>query len=235
MKILLLGYGKMGKTIEQRAILKGHEIVGRINSKEELEAFNLNADVAIEFSEPSAAPDNLRWCLKNQLPVVCGTTGWLDQKPMIDQEFAAQGGALFYAANYSLGVNLFFKLNEALARLMNHASQYQLSMEEIHHTEKKDSPSGTALALARQVIAIHKGYQHWQEGLTAETGILPIHSVRLPGVPGTHILRYQSEMDEIEIKHIAHSREGFADGAVMAAEWLQGRQGLFSMEDLLSF
>jgi 4-hydroxy-tetrahydrodipicolinate reductase len=235
MKILLLGYGKMGKAIEQRALLRGHSISARINSAQEREAYQNEAEVAIEFSEPGSAIENLRWCLKKGLPVVCGTTGWLEQKPAIEEEFLRQHGAFFYAANYSLGVNLFFKLNEALAQLMNQAPGYKLSMEEEHHTEKKDSPSGTALALARQIIALHKSYHSWQEGTTAQTGILPIHVKRTSGVPGTHILRYQSEMDEIEIKHTAFSREGFADGAITAAEWLVGRQGVFSMNDLMDF
>ncbi len=219
MNILLLGYGKMGRTIEKTALERGHTIAGRIDADNRVDLYALPhsaVDVVIEFSMPESVADNLRYVIEQGWPVVCGTTGWLAHRPAIDALVQERQGAFFYASNYSIGVNLFFRLNKTLARLMHNYPAYAVSMTEIHHIEKKDAPSGTALTLA--------------EGLDRE---VPIESLREGTVPGTHIVRYESAEDRIEIGHVAHSRAGFALGAVVAAEWLVGRQGVFGMDDLL--
>ncbi len=219
MNILLLGYGKMGRTIEKTALERGHTIVGRIDAdnRADMDALADDAvDVVIEFSMPESVVGNLRYVIGRGWPVVCGTTGWLAHRPAIDELVRERQGAFFYASNYSIGVNLFFRLNKTLARSMHNYPAYAVSMTEIHHTEKKDAPSGTALTLA--------------EGIGRE---VPIESLREGTVPGTHTIRYESVEDRIEISHVAHSRAGFALGAVVAAEWLAGRQGVFGMDDLL--
>lgn len=230
MQILLLGYGKMGKTIEQIALDRGHQIAGRIDRGISGSGFNQTdldklpadaVDVVIEFSSPEAAAENLTYCLERGWPVVCGTTGWLDRRAELEQLCREQKGAFFYASNYSIGVNLFFRLNKVLAQFMRNYPSYHVSMTEIHHTEKKDAPSGTAITLA-------EGLQ--EEGIGQA---VQIESVREGIVPGTHIIRYDSDVDRIEISHVAHSRQGFAVGAVVAAEWLVGREGIFGMNDLL--
>lgn len=234
MNILLLGYGKMGKAIEQIALSRGHEIVGRIDSNDHSHLAASRADVAIEFSQPEAAFDNIRACLENNIPVVCGTTGWLGRKPEVEALTARHHGTFFYASNYSVGVNIFFKLNQQLAAMMKAFDQYAVRIEETHHTEKKDAPSGTAITLAEGILA--QGIK--QKWVTAPAGgaeALPIHSFRVDDVPGTHIVKYQSVMDDLEIRHIAHSREGFARGAVMVAEWLPGKKGVLGMDDFLKF
>lgn len=230
MNILLLGYGKMGRTIEQTAIDRGHVIAGRIDlhNRADLDTFT-GVDVAIEFSSPESAVENLFLCFERGWPVVCGTTGWLHERERVEKQCAATAGGFFYASNYSIGVNLFFKLNRTLARFMRNYPSYGVSMTEIHHTEKKDAPSGTAITLAEGIR--DEGIR--QDGAT-ETGLMPIESVREGIVPGTHTVRYESDVDRIEISHVAHSRQGFALGAVIAAEWMAGRQGIFGMDDLLS-
>lgn len=243
MNILLLGYGKMGKTIEQIALQRGHQIAGRIDADNHADLETLPADavdVVIEFSSPESAFDNIMVCLDRGWPVVCGTTGWLNRRAEVEQRCAKQKGAFFYASNYSIGVNLFFRLNRTLAQFMRHYPSYKVSMTEIHHTEKKDAPSGTAITLAEGLMEQLTNKQRWvvkgndNESPKSElTDAVEIESLRQGTVPGTHTVRYDSDVDRIEITHIAHSRQGFAVGAVIAAEWLAGRQGVFGMDDLL--
>ncbi|KAA9356839.1 4-hydroxy-tetrahydrodipicolinate reductase [Larkinella humicola] len=236
MKILLLGYGKMGKTIEQIALNRGHEIAGRIdvNNRSDLDALGKDdVDVAIEFSSPEAALDNVRDCLKRGWPVVCGTTGWLEHRTEIEELCRQQHGAFFYASNYSIGVNLFFRLNKMLARFMKGYPSYHVSMTEVHHTEKKDAPSGTAITLAEGIIEQIPTKKRWINDADSQQDAVVIESLREGTVPGTHVVRYDSEVDTIEIKHVAYSRQGFALGALTAGEWLVGKEGVFGMEDLL--
>ena len=230
MKIALLGYGKMGKVIERIALERGHEIVLKKNQNNTFEGL-LNTDVAIDFSVPDSAVENISECLNNAIPVISGTTGWLVDYPKMAQLCEAKNGSFIYASNFSLGVNVFFELNEYLAKMMANLKQYNVSMEEIHHTQKLDAPSGTAITLAEGVIK-HTDYANW----TLETPIsneIHIEAKRIENVPGTHSIFYDSEVDQIEIKHTAHSREGFALGAVVAAEWLVGKKGIFNMKDVL--
>ncbi|MFY7987585.1 MAG: 4-hydroxy-tetrahydrodipicolinate reductase [Flavobacterium sp.] len=230
MKIALLGYGKMGKVIERIALERGHEIVLKKDQNNTFEGL-LNADVAIDFSVPDSAVDNITECLNNGIPVISGTTGWLADYPKMVQLCEEKSGSFIYASNFSLGVNVFFELNEYLAKMMANLKQYKVSMEEIHHTQKLDAPSGTAITLAEGVIK-HSDYANW----TLETPIsneIHIEAKRIENVPGTHSIFYDSEVDQIEIKHTAHSREGFALGAVVAAEWLVGKKGVFNMKDVL--
>ncbi|WP_138994163.1 4-hydroxy-tetrahydrodipicolinate reductase [Larkinella sp. C7] len=236
MKILLLGYGKMGKTIEQIALNRGHEIAGRIdvNNRADLDALGKeDVDVAIEFSSPEAALDNVRDCLKRGWPVVCGTTGWLEHRTEIEELCRQQHGAFFYASNYSIGVNLFFRLNKMLARFMKGYPSYHVSMTEVHHTEKKDAPSGTAITLAEGIIEQIPTKKRWVNDADSQPDAVVIESLREGTVPGTHVVRYDSDVDTIEIKHVAYSRQGFALGALTAGEWLVGKEGVFGMEDLL--
>ncbi|WP_128543679.1 4-hydroxy-tetrahydrodipicolinate reductase [Larkinella soli] len=246
MKIVLLGYGKMGKTIERIALSRGHDIVGRIdlNNRADLDALgDSEVDVVIEFSSPEAAVDNLRYCLRRGWPVVCGTTGWLTHRAEIEELCRQTQGSFFYASNYSIGVNLFFRLNRILAQFMRNYPSYHVSMTEVHHTEKKDAPSGTAITLAEGIMEHLPSVTRWvnetsdQKAEPAPDAVL-IESVREGTVPGTHVIRYDSDVDSIEIQHVARSREGFALGAVIAAEWLSNRDsegvsGVFGMEDLL--
>ena len=230
MKIALLGYGKMGKVIERIALERGHEIVLKKNQNNTFEGL-LNADVAIDFSVPDSAVGNISECLNNGIPVISGTTGWLADYPKMVQLCEEKSGSFIYASNFSLGVNVFFELNEYLAKMMANLKQYNVSMEEIHHTQKLDAPSGTAITLAEGVIK-HTDYANW----TLETPIsneIHIEAKRIENVPGTHSIFYDSEVDQIEIKHTAHSREGFALGAVVAAEWLKDKKGVFNMKDVL--
>jgi len=234
MKILLLGYGKMGKTIERIALERGHEIVGRIDVDNRTN-IPTNADVAIEFSQPEGAFNNIRFCLENNIPVVCGTTGWLEKKAEVEKLTKSCNGTFFYASNYSIGVNIFFRLNEQLGKLMKSFSQYDVGIDEVHHTEKKDAPSGTAITLAEGVIKNFSSKKQWVKKETNKPEDLMITSFRIDQVPGTHLVKYTSAVDDIEIRHIAHSREGFASGALQVAEWLPGKKGVLSMEDFLQF
>ena len=235
MNILLVGYGKMGKTIEQIALERGHRIAGKIdiNNRSELEALpEESVDVAIEFSAPEGAYANIKQCLEKGWPVVSGTTGWLDFKGEIEALTSDKGGAFFYASNYSIGVNLFFRLNRALARLMkNHP--YEVNMKEIHHIHKMDAPSGTAISLAEGIAAENSELSGWTLLPDQKENHVPIRSERVGEVPGTHVVTYRSDIDTLEISHTAHSRQGFALGAVISAEWLIGKVGVFGMDDLL--
>jgi 4-hydroxy-tetrahydrodipicolinate reductase len=231
MKIALLGYGKMGKVIERIALERGHEIVLKKDESNTYEGLE-NADVAIDFSVPMVAVENISTAFNHGIPVVCGTTGWLEQYDDVVKLCAAKNGAFLYGSNFSLGVNLFFELNDYLAKIMaKFSSVYKVSMEEIHHTQKLDSPSGTAISLAKGIIE-NSAYTSWTEE-TANGNQVHIDAKRIENVPGTHSVYYNSDVDFIEIKHVAHNREGFALGAVLAAEWIQGKNGVFSMKDVL--
>ena len=240
MNIILLGYGKMGQLIGQIAESRGHQIVGKINidNRSDLDSLNPeNIDVAIEFSQPEAAVENIKWALDRNIPILSGTTGWLASKPEIEKLTLESSGTFFYASNYSIGVNIFFKVNEFLAKLINESGGYKASIKEIHHTAKLDAPSGTAITLAEGIIKSISSLKNWN--LTGETidseQSLPITSKRIDPAPGTHIIRYESEIDTIEVSHTAHSRQGFALGAILVAEWIQGKKGVLSMDDFLSF
>jgi 4-hydroxy-tetrahydrodipicolinate reductase len=238
MKIAILGYGKMGKIIDQLATSDGHEIVLRIGADnlDDLTPEALRrADVAIEFSVPEAALENIITCLRAGVPVVSGTTAWLDHLDEVLQEVETTSGAFFYAPNFSIGVNIFFALNQYLAQMMNEQEQYEVQMEEIHHTEKKDAPSGTAIKLAEDLLDRLKRKKEWKNELDGLADTLGIVSKREPGVPGTHTISYTSPVDSISITHTAHSREGFARGAIAAAQWLIGKKGYFQMSDMLGF
>ncbi|CAH0995331.1 4-hydroxy-tetrahydrodipicolinate reductase [Emticicia aquatica] len=236
MRIALLGYGKMGKVIEQIALQRGHEISVKIDISNRTEILSLNSDntdVVIEFSSPESAYGNLKYCMEFGLPTVSGTTGWLQHKPEIEKLCLENKAAFFYASNYSIGVNLFFELNKTLARLMNPYKEFKVSTNEIHHTEKKDAPSGTAITLAEGIIDNLSDKNVWVNNQIANNDEVPIWSSREGRVAGTHTVKYISDVDQIEITHIAHSRQGFALGAVIAAEWLNGKEGIFGMNDLL--
>ena len=232
MKIALLGYGRMGKAIEKIAVERGHEIVIRKDLEPLTEDLS-NADVAIDFSVPSAAVGNISNCLSSGVPVVSGTTGWLDDYKNMVALCEAHDGAFLYASNFSLGVNIFFELNKVLANMMNSLSQYSLSLEEIHHTQKVDAPSGTAISLAEGIMEKTR-YKGWALGRAPESDIIPIASRRIDNIPGTHTINYMSEADTITMTHTAHSREGFALGAVIAAEWLVDKKGVYTMKDVLN-
>lgn len=230
MKIALLGYGKMGKTIERLAVERGHEIVLKIS--EDIEKADLKkADVAIDFSVPDAAFKNITTCFEQQVPVVSGTTGWLEHYNEAVELCRQQNAAFIYASNFSLGVNLFFELNRNLAKLMSNFKEYDVAIEEIHHTQKLDAPSGTAISLAEQIVE-NSEKTGWQLDKAQENEI-PVTAKRIENVPGTHTISYNSEVDTIKIEHIAHSRDGFALGAIVAAEWLQHKKGVYSMKDVL--
>ncbi len=233
MKIVLIGYGKMGKTIERIAQSRGHEIAGRIDVGDDIALFDKTVDVAIEFTQPEAAVTNLKTCFEKGIPVVCGTTGWLGYKDEIEEHCQAKNGTLLYSSNFSLGVNLFFKLNEYLSKLMNRYDQYEVSIDETHHTQKKDAPSGTAITLAQGVLKNITRKKEWSLGATKNPNTLVINSFRVDPAPGTHVVKYSSDVDDIEITHTAHSREGFAMGAVLVAEWLAGKKGIYTMDDFL--
>lgn len=221
----------MGKIIDEIATQRNHEIVARLNESPNSENLN-NADVVIEFSNPEVAFNNIKTCLENKIPVICGTTGWLDQKPEIEKIAAENNTSFLYGSNFSLGVNLFFALNEKLADLMKNFPDYNIQLEEIHHIHKKDAPSGTAISLAEGIIKNDNRFEGWKLDETRDKE-LGIFAIREDEVPGTHSVFYRSEVDEIEIKHTAYSRNGFALGAVIAAEWIQGKTGNFSMKDVL--
>jgi 4-hydroxy-tetrahydrodipicolinate reductase len=196
---------------------------------------NLQADVAIEFSNPEAAYTNVKFCIEHNIPVVCGTTGWLNRKPELEKLTRNCNAAFFYASNFSVGVNIFFRLNEYLARMMNAHNEYNVQLDEVHHTEKKDAPSGTAISLAEGIMKHLERKKKWVNQPTNNKSEIAISSFRIDQVPGTHLVKYVSEIDDLEIRHIAHSREGFARGAVMVAEWIPGKKGVLSMEDFLQF
>jgi 4-hydroxy-tetrahydrodipicolinate reductase len=241
MNILLLGYGKMGKIISEIAESRGHSIAAKINLENQSDLKHLDTssiDVAIEFSQPESAVENILWSIENKIPIVCGTTGWLDQKPKIEDFTTKNNGTFFYASNFSIGVNVFFKVNKFLAKLMSEQKDYQIKLEEIHHTEKKDAPSGTAITLAEGIIGEIDQLKGWVLAEDQHSPIasqLPISAKRIDPAPGTHTIKYESEIDTLEITHTAHSRKGFALGAVMVAEWIKNKKGVLSMDDFLSF
>lgn len=230
MKIALLGYGKMGQVIERIALIRGHEIVLKKDEHNTYEGLS-TADVAIDFSIPTAAVSNISNCFENNVPVISGTTGWLEHYDAMVALCNEKNGAFLSSSNFSLGVNIFFELNEYLAKMMAKLDSYSIEMEEIHHTQKLDAPSGTAISLAKGVIE-NSNYTNWTLENPKENEI-HIEAKRIGTVPGTHTVAYNSVVDSIEIKHTAHSREGFALGAVIAAEWIFGKKGVFSMKDVL--
>jgi 4-hydroxy-tetrahydrodipicolinate reductase len=236
MKIALLGYGRMGKAIEGFAIGKRHEIVLKID-KENLDKLNPDnlkkADVAIDFSLPHSAFDHIKMCIDHGIPVISGTTGWTEKLPELQQYCIDNNGTFLYASNFSIGVNIFFEINQLLARLMDNHSQYDASMEEIHHIHKLDSPSGTGITLANQIIQYLGRKTKWEETGNADKETVGIHSKRIDLTPGTHAVQYTSEIDTIDIIHTAHSRDGFAKGALLAAEWIANKKGVFGMKDVL--
>jgi 4-hydroxy-tetrahydrodipicolinate reductase len=230
MKIALLGYGKMGQVIERIAQQRGHEIVLKKDENNTYEGLS-NADVAIDFSVPTAAVPNISNCFLANVPVISGTTGWLEQYDEMVALCIAKNGAFISSSNFSLGVNIFFEINEYLAKMMAKLDNYSIEMEEIHHTQKLDAPSGTAISLAKGVIE-NSNYTNWTLDTPTENQI-QIEAKRIGTVPGTHTVTYNSAVDSIEIKHTAHNREGFALGAVIAAEWIVGQHGVFTMKDVL--
>ena len=230
MKIALLGYGKMGKVIERIALERGHEIVLRKGSQDSFDTLK-DADIAIDFSVPSSAVENISACLEQGIPVVSGTTGWLEKYDEMVALCQSKNGSFIYGSNFSLGVNIFFELNKYLAKMMANLKDYKVSMEEIHHTQKLDAPSGTAISLANGIIQ-NTDYTNWTLE-TPKEGEIHIEAKRIENIPGTHSVFYDSIVDQIEIKHTAHSREGFALGSVIAAEWLVDKKGVFTMKDVL--
>jgi 4-hydroxy-tetrahydrodipicolinate reductase len=236
MNIALIGYGKMGKEIEQIAISRGHVITLKIDitnadscTVDELK----KVDVAIEFSTPESAIKNIYKCFDANIPIVVGTTGWLNRLEEVKEKCSEKKQTLFYASNYSIGVNLFFRLNAYLAQLMNSYPNYNPKMEEVHHVHKLDSPSGTAISLANKVVEKLERKSKWVNESTSVENELEIISKRIDEVPGTHTVTYSSDVDEISMTHTAHSRKGFALGAVIAAEWIKGKKGVFGMKDLM--
>ena len=234
MKIVLFGYGKMGKEVEKIALERGHELILRIEKNEEYDISK--ADVAIDFSVPSAAFNNITSCFKKNIPVISGTTGWLEDYEKAVTICKKNNGSFIYASNFSIGVNLFFELNDKLSRIMNSNNNYTPSIEEIHHTKKLDAPSGTAITIAEQTIK-NSSIKEWclqTNRAKVDKEIIPISSKRIKDVPGTHIVTYESRIDSIEIKHTAHNRKGFAHGAIIAAEWLINKSGVYTMKDVLN-
>ncbi len=231
MKIALLGYGRMGKEIEKIAISRGHKIVIKKDVDDVIDI--TLADVAIDFSVPNSAFNNISNCINNNVPVISGTTGWLENYDDAVTLCKEKKGAFIYASNYSVGVNIFFELNKQLAKMMSAIENYSISMEEIHHTKKLDAPSGTAITLAEDIIE-NTTKKDWELDKTTLEENIPIVAKRIPDVPGTHSVWYNSEVDTIEIKHTAHNRKGFALGAVIAAEWILDKTGIFSMKDVLN-
>lgn len=239
MQLALIGYGKMGRAIEKIALKRGHTIICKISSKN-LQDFNPRvlqwADMAIEFSTPDSAFNNIKQCIETGIPVVSGTTGWLNQKSEIDDLCREKGGAFLYTSNFSIGVNIFFEVNKLLAKLMNKYEVYDVDITETHHIEKKDRPSGTAINIANDIIDNLDRKKVWTitKPDAPNTRNLFIDSIRKDAVPGIHTVRYTSEIDNLEITHTSHSRKGFAQGAILAAEWLLDKKGVFEMSDVLN-
>ena len=230
MKIALLGYGKMGKVIENIALERGHQIVLKKGSSDSFDGL-LDADVAIDFSVPNSAVGHISECLNHNIPVISGTTGWLENYDEMVNLCQEKNGSFIYGSNFSLGVNIFFELNNYLAKMMKNLKDYNVSMEEIHHLQKLDAPSGTAISLAKGIIE-NTDYTDWTLD-NASTNEIYIDAKRIENIPGTHSVFYDSKVDQIEIKHTAHNREGFALGSIIAAEWLVGKKGVFTMKDVL--
>ncbi len=237
MRIVLIGYGKMGKEIERIAIDRGHQIVSKIdieNPDDLISLTNKEVDVAIEFSNPVSAFSNIMKCIEKQIPIVCGTTGWLEKKAEVEKATQSFNSTFFYASNYSIGVNLFFKLNKQLAKLMQPHAGYDIYTNEIHHIEKKDSPSGTAITIAEGIMSQYPNKNKWVNNEIPGADEIAIWSQRESTKPGTHTVKYISKVDQIEVTHEAFSREGFALGAVIAAEWILGKKGVLGMDDMLN-
>jgi 4-hydroxy-tetrahydrodipicolinate reductase len=238
MRIALIGYGKMGKTIERIAIERGHTISHLFDSKNPFEnSSNCDADVAVEFTQPDRVVQNIQTAFAQNLPIVVGTTAWQSALPEVQKAQAIHQGSLLHASNFSLGVNLFQSLVSHLAKLISPYPEYAIEIEEIHHTQKLDSPSGTAISIAENILQNNVNYQSWQV-VESETDLLqndalPITAQRIENVPGTHRIHAKSKIDTLSLEHVAHSRDGFALGAVLAAEWLQGKKGIFTMQDVL--
>ena len=239
MNIALIGYGKMGKAIEEIAISRGHSVVVKFNSQNPLESSQLRTtDVAIEFSQPDLALKHIKLCADGQIPIVVGTTAWEEHLPEIINHIDKREASLIYSSNFSIGVNLLFEMNKHLARLMNDKTDYVASITEIHHTHKIDAPSGTAVTLAKDLISNHPAYSSWKltgQSENMEKSDLPISAIREENVPGTHLISYTSEIDTLTIEHQAHNRKGFALGAVIAAEFIHKKQGVYTMSDILKF
>jgi 4-hydroxy-tetrahydrodipicolinate reductase len=236
MRIVLIGYGKMGKEIERIAIDRGHQIVSKIdieNPDDLISLTNKEVDVSIEFSNPVSAFSNIMKCIEKQIPIVCGTTGWLEKKAEVEKATQSFDSTFFYASNYSIGVNLFFKLNKQLAKLMQPHAGYDIYTNEIHHIEKKDSPSGTAISIAEGIMSQYPNKNKWVNNEIPGADEIAIWSQRESTKPGTHTVKYISKVDQIEVTHEAFSREGFALGAVIAAEWILGKKGVLGMDDML--
>ena len=239
MNIALIGYGKMGKAIEEIAISRGHIVVVKFNSQNPFESSQLRTtEVAIEFSQPDLALKHIKLCADGQIPIVVGTTAWEEHLPEIINHIEKREASLIYSSNFSIGVNLFFEMNKHLARLMNDKTDYVASITEIHHTHKIDAPSGTAVTLAKDLISNHPTYSSWKltgQSENMEKSDLPISAIREENVPGTHLISYTSEIDTLTIEHQAHNRKGFALGAVIAAEFIHKKQGVYTMSDILKF
>jgi 4-hydroxy-tetrahydrodipicolinate reductase len=238
MNIALIGYGKMGKAIEEIAIQRGHQLILKIDidNLDELNGANLSkADVAIEFTGPHSAFDNVMKCLQSGIPIVCGTTGWQEKQEEALQYSISHNGTFLFASNFSVGVNIFFELNKKLAALMSSHPEYDVSLIEVHHTQKKDAPSGTAISLAEDILETIPGKKTWVNHPSLNADELVIVSQRRDPAPGIHKVRYHSLIDDIEIIHEAHNRKGFAIGAVLAAEFIRDKKGIFSMKDVLGF
>jgi 4-hydroxy-tetrahydrodipicolinate reductase len=236
MKIALIGYGKMGKTIEAIALERGHTVDLKIDIETLTDFTTANlqqCDVVIEFTGPHSAKENILKCLDAGAPIVSGSTGWLADWPEVEKKCKEKNGSFLYASNFSVGVNIFFELNKKLAQLMKDHADYTVSMEEIHHTQKKDAPSGTAITLAEQIMDEISAKKNWVNNETTDPDALPIISKREDPAPGTHSIKYSSAIDDIEIIHTAHSRQGFALGAVLAAEYIFNKKGIFNMKDVL--
>lgn len=236
MRIALIGYGKMGKSIEQVALQRDHQVVYKIGTHNKATLATIDAatvDVAIEFSEPQAAYGNIYQCLSQGIPVISGTTGWLAEKAAIEAYCQSQQGTFFYASNFSIGMNIFFKINAFLAQLMDQRPEYEATIEEIHHLEKKDAPSGTAITLAEGITQNLHRKKGWGLSPIRQKDRLEIVAKREKGVPGTHTVTYTTPVDTLALKHTAHSRTGFAWGAVLVAEWIQDKEGVLSMQDFL--
>ena len=237
MKIALIGYGKMGKAIEKLALAKGHQITAIVDSQNSIENTNFDdVDVAIEFTRPELAVKHMNFCLEIGLPIIVGTTAWQNELKIITENVSKYNGALVHASNFSIGVNLFFEMNKKLAKIMEAHPAYKLEMTEIHHTQKLDKPSGTAVTLAEEIIEQNTNYKHWRLAESTELENEKeffIHALREENVPGTHLVNYSSPIDSIQIQHIAHTRDGFALGAILAAEWIKNKKGIFTMKDVL--
>jgi 4-hydroxy-tetrahydrodipicolinate reductase len=237
MKIALIGYGKMGKAIEEIALSRGHEITHRVSSANPINSIDLSqTDVAIEFTRPELAVEHIHFCVEQKIPIVVGTTAWHGKLSEVSNFVHSNSGGMLHASNFSVGVNLFFEVNKLLAKLMANQQEYHIEAEEIHHVQKLDAPSGTAVSLLNDIIVENKNYDNWQlvsDFNKLDSNKIPIIAKREPNVPGTHEINYCSEIDTLTIKHVAHNRKGFALGSVLAAEFLNGKTGVYTMSDVL--